>query len=134
MEALKENWTEIKAKEPRLLVMMVLLMLISIALLVFSLVSLRPGSSVVKVSYGDIGRYQGGDWSSMSNAGGYHDGSWISMLAFPVLAVVFGFLHNVLAVKIYGKRGAAMARTVVVVSIGLVILTFVVLIRLLGEG
>ena len=134
MNELKENWQEIKASERRLLAMMILLMLVAMILLVFSLVSLRPGSSVVKVSYGDIGRYQGGEWSGMSNAGGYHDGSWMNMLAFPILAVVFGFLHNLVAVKLYGQRGAAMAKTLVAVSIGLVILAFIVLMRLLGEG
>ena len=134
MNELKENWQEIKASERRLLAMMILLMLVAMILLVFSLVSLRPGSSVVKVSYGDIGRYQGGEWSGKSNAGGDHDGSWMNMLAFPILAVVFGFLHNLLAVKLYGKRGAAMAKTLVAVSIGLVILAFIVLMRLLGEG
>ena len=89
---------------------------------------------MVKVSYGDIGRYQGGEWSSMSNSGGYHDGSWMNMFAFPLLALVFGGLHNLLAVKLYGKRGVAMAKVLVAISIGLVIFTFVVLARLLGEG
>ena len=134
MNELKENWGEIKQHERRLLAMMIFLTLLAVALLVFSLVSLKPGSPVVKVSYGDIGRYQGGEWSSMSNAGGYHDGSWLNMLAFPVLAVVFGFFHNVLVVKLYGKRGVGMAKTLAMISIGLLILAFVVLFRLLGEG
>lgn len=134
MDELKNNWQEIKTKERRLVAWMVLSALLAVVLLVFSLISLRPNSSVVKVSYGDIGRYQGGEWSSMSNAGGYHDGSWMNMFAFPILAIVFGFVHNILAIKLYGKRGAAMAKTLVVISIGLTILAFIVLARLLGEG
>ena len=134
MNDLKASWQEIKTKQRRLLAWMVLLGLLAVILLVFSLISLRPNSSVVKVSYGDIGRYQGGEWSSMSNAGGYYDGSWMNMFAFPLLAIVFGFIHNVLAVKLYGKRGVAMAKTLVIITIGLTIFTFIVLARLLGEG
>lgn len=134
MDELKNNWSEIRTKEHRLLGWMILLGLVAVVLLVFSLVSLRPNSSVVKISYGDIGRYQGGEWSSMSNSGGYHDGSWMNMFAFPLLALVLGGLHNLLAVKLYGKRGVAMAKTLVVISIGLTIFAFIVLMRLLGEG
>ena len=134
MNELKENWQEIKSKHRRLLAWMIISMLLAVFLLIFSLVTLRPNSSVVKVSYGDIGRYQGGEWSSMSNAGGYHDGSWMNMFAFPILAIVFGFVHNVLAIKLYGKRGVAMAKVLVAVTIGLTIMSFVVLARLLGEG
>lgn len=134
MNELKENLREIRSKERRLFAWMILLLLVSVILLVFSLISLKPSSSVVKVSYGDIGRYQGGEWSSMSNSGGYHDGSWMNMFAFPLLALVFGVLHNLLAVKLYGKRGAAMAKVLVTISIGLVFFAFIVLARLLGEG
>ena len=134
MKDLMDSLREIRANEHRLLIWMALLFMVSVMLLAFSLVSLRPGSSVVKISYGDIGRYQGGEWSSMSNSGGYHDGSWMNMFAFPLLALVFGVIHNFLAVKLYSKRGAAMAKVLVAVSIGLVIFTFIVLARLLGEG
>ena len=70
----------------------------------------------------------------MSNSGGYHDGSWMEMLAFPVLALIFGILHNILVVKIYQKRGVGLAMVFGMVSIILVIGAFLVLIRLLGEG
>ena len=114
--------------------MQVVLLLFSLILFVFSILHLNPSSSVVKVSYGDIGRYQGGEWSSMSNSGGYHDGSWMEMLAFPVIAIVFGGLHNLIVVKLYERRGAALAVVFTVVSIFLVLLTFLVLVRLLGEA
>ena len=134
MEKFKENFVEIYKKKHSLFWLMVLLMLLSVALLVFSLITLKPSSSVVKVGYGDIGRYQGGEWTSMANSGGYHDGSWVNMLAYPILALMFGVLHNFLAIKLYEKRGEGMAKIWLITSIGLVLGTFLVLVRLLGEG
>ena len=134
MEQFKQNFVEIYKKKHGLFWLMVLLMLVSVALLVFALITLKPAASVVKVGYGDIGRYQGGEWTSMANSGGYHDGSWVNMLAYPLLALIFGFLHNLLAVKIYDKRGEGMAKIWLMVSIGLVLGAFLVLVRLLGEG
>ncbi|MBR3323726.1 hypothetical protein IKG16_02465 [Candidatus Saccharibacteria bacterium] len=134
MEELKKSFGEIFREQKGVLSSMAILLILSLALLVFSVVTLSPGASVVKVGYGDIGRYQGGEWSSMTNSGGYQDGSWMEMLAFPVLALVFGLLHNVLIVKVYGKRGSGMAILLAIISIMLVIGAFLVLVRLLGEG
>lgn len=134
MKNLTENLAKIYKEERGLFVTGVILAVLSLALLVFSIVKLSPSSSVVKVGYGDIGRYQGGEWSSMSNSGGYHDGSWMEMLAFPILAVIFGVLHNLIGVRLYEKRGAGTAMMFMAISILLVLGTFLVLMRLLGEG
>lgn len=134
MEKIKENLKKIYKEQRGLLILQVLLVLFSLFLFVFSVLHLSPSSSVVKVSYGDIGRYQGGEWSSMSNSGGYHDGSWMEMLAFPIIALVFGVLHNLIAVRLYERRGPALAIVFVVVSLFLVVGTFLVLVRLLGEA
>lgn len=116
-----------------LLYMMVGLLMLALILLIYAILNLKTGA-VVKIGYGDIGRYQGGEWSSMINSGGYYDGSWVNMLAFPILAIMFGGLHNILAVKLFKKRGEGLAMVLVVMSICLVLMSFVVLGRLLGEG
>lgn len=134
MKKFKESFKEIIHEHRGILVLMIALGVLSLGLLVFSLVTLHPGSSVVKVGYGDIGRYQGGEWASMSNSGGYHDGNWMEMLVFPVLAIIFGILHNLIAVKIFEKRGAGIAGLFMMISIIMVLGTLLVLIRLLGEG
>ena len=134
MKDLSENLKKIYTGEKPLLVLMAILLVTSIALLIFSIVNLKPGATVVKVGYGDIGRYQGGEWSSMANSGGYYDASWTEMLAFPALALIFGLLHNLLAVKLYSKKGAGVAQVFVIYSICLALAIFVVLSRLLGEG
>ena len=79
-----------------------------------------PSASVVKIGYGDIG--------------GYRDGTWTEMLAFPLLAIVFGVLHNFIAIRIYKKRGAGMTKFFLVATTTLIIGAFIVLIRLLREG
>lgn len=133
METIKESLKKIYKEERVLFVMGIILAVLSLGLLVFSILRLSPGSSVVKIGYGDIGRYQGGEWSSMGNSGGYHDGSWAEMLAFPVLAVIFGVMHNLIAIRLYEKKGRAFATLFMGLSILLVISSFLVLIRLLGE-
>ena len=70
----------------------------------------------------------------MANSGGYHDDVWTERFAFPLLAVVFGILHNLLAIKIFEKKGAGVAGYFIIFSISLTLATFVVLGRLLGEG
>ena len=98
---------------------MILNFILSIVLMIFSIISLNPESAVVKVGYGDIG--------------GYRDGSWIDILAFPLLAIIFGILHSLLAVRIFHKRGSGMAKFFLIITSILILGTFLVLIRLLGE-
>jgi hypothetical protein len=134
MKKISENFKKIFENHKMLLAAQLLLLLASIALFIFSMLNLGSSTTVVKTSYGDIGRYQGGEWSSMANSGGYHDDVWTERFAFPILAIVFGVLHNLIAVRIFEKKGSAMAGYFVLFSISLVASTFVVLVRLLGEG
>jgi hypothetical protein len=127
MKNIPENFKKIFESHKWLLVGQAMLLVVSIALFIFSLFNLGSNATVVKTSYGDIGRYQGGEWSSMANSGGYHDDVWTERFAFPVLAIVFGILHNLLAIRIFEKKGAGMAGYFVIYSIFLVIATFIVL-------
>ena len=120
MKTFKEDLIKIYHSEHGILLIMILNLLFSIGLLVFSLVSLNPNSAVVKIGYGDIG--------------GYRDGTWQNMLAFPLLAIIFGVLHNFLALRIFRKRGGGMAKFFLITTTALIAGTFLVLIRLLGEG
>ncbi len=134
MKNITENMKKIFESHKGLLTAQVILIVVSIALFVFSLFNLGSSTTVVKTSYGDIGRYQGGEWSSMANSGGYHDDVWTERFAFPLLAIIFGVLHNLIAVKIFEKKGSGMAVYFVFFSIMLAVVTFITLVRLLGEG
>lgn len=120
MKDFKEDFINIYHNERGLLIIMVLNLLFSIALLIFSLVTLNPNSATTKIGYGDIG--------------GYRDGTWASMLAFPILAVIFGFLHSLLALRIFRKRGSGMAKFFLITTTVLIAGTILTLIRLRGEG
>lgn len=120
MKNFKEDLIKVYHSERGILLTMLLNLVLSIGLLVFSIISLNPNSAVVKIGYGDIG--------------GYRDGTWENMLAFPLLAIIFGILHNLLALRIFHKRGSGMAKFFLITTTGLITGTFVVLIRLLGEG
>ena len=134
MKNLKNNFVKIYQEHKKLLYLMGVLVFLSLVLLIYTLANLRISDSMIKVGYGDIGRYQGGEWSSMINSGGYYDGSWLNMFGFSILAIVFGVLHNLIAIKIFEKKGEALARVFIVLSITMVFCVFVVFGRLISEG
>jgi hypothetical protein len=75
---------------------------------------------MVKTGYGDIG--------------GYRDGSWTNQFVFTLAAMLFGVLHNFLALKIFRKRGNGMTKFFLITTTMLILGAFVVMIRLLKEG
>lgn len=121
------TWKEICKKQKGLMIAMIVLLVASTVLLIFALTTLRPQNAVVIVGYGDV--Y--GEIVGLS--GGYRRDVWMNMLAFPILALVFGILHNLIALRIYKKYGKETALVMVVASLVLVVGTFVVMFRLLGE-
>ena len=134
MKDLVKDLKEVYVKHRSMFTLMVVMAVFSIILFIYSMANLHPNASVVKVSYGDIGRYQGGEWSSMSNSGGYHDGAWQAMLVYPLFALVFGVLHNAIALRIYRKKGDKVASVFLAVTIAMILFTTLTLWRLLGEG
>ncbi|MFC2385483.1 MAG: hypothetical protein ACFNPW_01385 [Candidatus Nanosyncoccus sp.] len=134
MKDLAKDLKEVYVKHRTMFTLMVVVTIFSIILFIYSIVNLHPNASVVKVSYGDIGRYQGGEWSSMSNSGGYHDGPWQAMLVYPMFALLFGILHNVIALRIFRKKGDKIANIFLAVTIALILFATLILWRLLGEG
>lgn len=99
---------------------MIINFLLAIGLLVFSLTRLNPSSPIIKIGYGDIG--------------GYRDGAWYDLFAFPMLAINFGIFHSLLSVNLFHKRGGGAAKFFLLVTTCLIAATFLVLIRLLKEG
>ena len=120
MNSFKEDFIKVYQTERGIMFLMILNFILAIGLLIFSIITLNPNAPVVKTGYGDIG--------------GYRDGSWISLLAFPLLALTFGILHSILSLRIFRKRGGGMAKFFLITSTFLLLGTLLVLIRLLGEG
>ncbi len=120
MKTIKSDIIKLYQNERGILILMIFNFLFSLALFIFSIIQLNPNASVVKVGYGDIG--------------GYRDGNWTDLIAFPLLAILFGILHNFLAVKIFRKRGGGMVKFFLITTTMLIAGSFLVLIRLLGEG
>ena len=119
MKAIKEDFIEIYRHERGIILLMIFNFLISTGLCIFSLNKLNPSSPVVKVGYGDIG--------------GYRDGSWFDMFAFPILAIILGVFHNLIAIRIFKKRGAGMAKFFLLTTTILIAGAFIVLLRLLEK-
>ena len=116
-----------------LFVWMLMLLTISVIFLVYSLVTLSPGMPTINVGYGDIGSYQGGAWSEIYEAVGYRPGSWVLMMAFPILALILGGLHNLIALKLYKQKGDGVTKIFVIASFFVALGGIIVLSRLLGE-
>ena len=134
MKNFKETVGVIYREQKGMLVLQAVLLVLSLGVLIFSLVTLSPGSAVVKVGYGDIGSFSGDDLTEMRTAGGYRDGSWVNMLAFSLLSVTIGVVHNLIAVRLFARRGADIAKVFILMSIILLVGVVLVLFRLLGEG
>ncbi|MBQ3445279.1 hypothetical protein IJG29_00935 [Candidatus Saccharibacteria bacterium] len=115
-----EDLKKIYADERLMLILMAVNLLLAVILLIAGVMNINPDMAVVKIGYGDIG--------------GYRDGSWTDMLTFPLLAIVFGVFHNLIALNIYHKRGAGMTKFFLVVTTALIVGAFIVLIRLSKEG
>jgi len=126
-EGLKATWREICHRQKGLMTLMMVLVVMSALLFIFSLSTLRPHNTVVIVGYGDV--Y--GEIAGIT--GGYRRDSWLNMLAFPILALVYGVLHNLLAVRVYRRYGRDVAMMVVIMTMLLVLMTALVMMRLLGE-
>ena len=120
MKYFGEDIKKIYQEERSVLIMMIFNSLASIALIIFGITKLSPVSPLVKIGYGDIG--------------GYRDGSWTDLIAYPLLGLIFGVFHSLLAVMIFHKRGAGMARFFLITTATLIAGAFVVLIRVTGEG
>jgi len=125
--SLRSTWKEVSRKQKGLMMAMIIVAAMSVVLLIFSWTTLRPQNTVVIVGYGDV--Y--GEIAGIS--GGYRRDSWINMLAFPILAVIFGLVHNLLVLRVYRKYGRDTAMVLAVMTMLLIVGTFVVLLRLLGE-
>ena len=118
MKYLKADFIEICHSERGILVNMIINLLLSLVLLIFAVVNLNPNSAVIKIGYGDIG--------------GYRDGTWENMLAFPLLSIIFGVLHSFLALRIFHKRGSGMTKFFLITTTMLIAGTILVLARLIG--
>ena len=121
------TWKEVMRKQHGLMTAMLILLAMSVILLIFSLVTMRPQGSVVIVGYGDV--Y--GEIAGLS--GGYRRDSWLNMLAFPLLAIIFGVVHNLLALRVYRKYGKVPALMLVYATMLLIVGTFVTILRLISE-
>ncbi len=120
MKDFKTDFIKIYHNERGIIFFIIVNLILSIILLVFSITHLNPNAAIVKTGYGDIG--------------GYRDGTWTDLLTFPLLAIVFGVLHTLLSFKIFHKRGGGMTKFFLIATTALILGTFLVLTRLLGEA
>ena len=121
------TWKEVIRKQRGLMVAIIVLFVMSVILLIFSLITLRPQGAVVIVGYGDV--Y--GEIAGLSGVSRRERS--MTMLEFPVLAVVLVMLNNLLALRVYRKYGKVPALMLVYATMLLVVGAFVVILRLLGE-
>lgn len=120
MKYFAEDLKQIYLHERFMLILMIVNFLGSVSLFIFNVVHLNTESAVVKIGYGDIG--------------GYRNGSWTDMLTFLILAIIFGIFHNLIALRIFHKRGAGITKFFLIITSALIAGAFIVLIRLTGEG
>ena len=119
MKNFVESFKKLYQTERLTLILLIFNFLFATALFIFGIIKLNPDSAIVKIGYGDIG--------------GYRNGSWADMLVFPILAIIFGIFHNLLALRIFEKRGAGMTKFFLLTTTALIAGAFILLLRLTGE-
>lgn len=118
MKTAREDFTKICQTEKGILILMIANLLLAVILIAYSIINFNPNAAVVKIGYGDIG--------------GYRDGTWVDILAFPLFALILGVLHSILALRIFHKRGSGMAKLFLLVTTVLILGTFLALSRIFG--
>ena len=119
MKNLSADIKQIYHDERFMFVLMIFNFILSVILFIVDIVNLNPSSAVVKTGYGD--------------RCGYRNGSREDILAFSVLAIVFGVFHNFIAIRIFKKRGAGMTKFFLLTTATIIMGTFIVLFRLLEK-
>ena len=133
MKDIGAGFKKIFREEKGLLVMMLVLFVMGVVLILHTLFHFKAGGTTMYIGYSDIGEFTGGDPLSLWSSGGYRTGGWAEMAVFPILGLILGVLHNLLAVQIFKRRGKGSAMAVVIISMMIAAGAFVLLLRLLGE-
>lgn len=101
--------------------MMIVLCLMNIPLFIAPIVTLDSSLPKMKVRFSDI-------YTRV-----FSQEVWYYMLAFSLLAVVLGLGHNLIALRLTKKRGAAVAKLFLGASIMVTVFAFAFLMRILTE-
>ena len=120
-------------KDRGIVLMMIVLFGLGLLLILHTLIHFKGGATTMYIGYSDIGEFTGGDFLSLWSSGGYRTGGWSEMIVFPILGLILGVLHNLLAIQIYNRRGKGFAIVLILLSIVVAVGAFVLLMRLLGE-
>ncbi len=121
MKELAEDFKAIWKKDKSLFWWMAAQFIISVWLFLLPIINLNPNRPKVWARYSDI-------------SNGYAQSDWWYLISFAVIAIVLGIGHNLLSVKLYGKRGGDIARLFLGVSIMITIIAIRFLLSLVGEG
>jgi hypothetical protein len=116
MKEIITNFRKIYEHDRWLIVAMVFLFLTSFVLITLTFFALRPNSVMIRTGYADVG--------------GYRDGTWQYLLTFMIFGFITGIVHNILAAKVYGKKGSGASALFIFASIGLVILAGIYLFKI----
>lgn len=101
--------------------MMIVLCLMNIPLFIAPIVTLDSSLPKMKVRFSDI-------YTRV-----FSQEVWYYMLAFSLLAVVLGLGHNLIALRLTKKRGAAVAKLFLGASMMVTVFAFAFLMRILTE-
>ncbi|MBQ3430621.1 hypothetical protein IJG20_00770 [Candidatus Saccharibacteria bacterium] len=133
MREIGNGFRKIFRKDKKILILMFVLFIASGVLALHALFHFKVGGTTMYIGYSDIGEFSGGEFSSLWNSGGYRTGGWMDVAIFPILALILGVFHNLLAVQIYNRRGKGYAEAFLILSLIVVVGAFLFLLRLLGE-
>jgi|GEM_PF-2553742 len=118
MKEILTSFKDLASNNRKLLVAMIFLFVASVVFVVIAIINIQPSNIQIPVRQtGHLGD-------------GFYFAHWYYLYTFPFLGIVFGVLHNILAAKIYGKKGAQIAAIFVAVTFVLLLVTVITMARI----
>lgn len=119
MESFKTSFKNIIKDKP-LFISMIFLFLSSVFLIVISIIGMDPGATKWYIRCLNV------------NVPDCNPGRWSYSFVFLAAGLLFGILHNILAVKLFNKKSSLAAKWLVFISLFLVVFTIFVAMKVLG--
>lgn len=108
-------------KDKKILFTMIGLFVASVILIIISLVNIRVNNLQIWSRYASFGE-------------NYYKAKWYYLFAFTFEGLIIGIFHNLLAARLFAKKGRIITMLFLLISIGIVLLSIVTLARVLDTN
>jgi hypothetical protein len=125
MKEIAEDFKAIAKKDRNLFAWMAINFLLNLWLFLIPIINMNSGKAKVWARYTDIDSGFGR---------GYEQFDWWYILSFSLIALALGIGHDLIAARLYTKRGRDLARLFLLITMIAAIIGIRFLLNIIGEG